>query len=105
MVLVCSLYSAVSYAGSSDVTPFEPIPVMSAKLGYQISLDDNNVRSDSSLVGLYAGMQLDPSWIWDVGVQYHNDQDLIMLSSIHCYSIVESVIPPTLKEISIFMVA
>lgn len=75
MVLVCSLYSAVSYAGSSDVTPFEPIPVMSAKLGYQISLDDNNVRSDSSLVGLYAGMQLDPSWIWDVGVQYHNDQD------------------------------
>ncbi|HHF0550103.1 TPA: OmpA family protein, partial [Vibrio alginolyticus] len=52
-----------------------PQIVVGAKGGYQWASDDNYHHSDpnGSLWGIYSGVQLTPSWSWDVGYQYHDD--------------------------------
>ncbi|MGL5250520.1 MAG: OmpA family protein [Enterovibrio sp.] len=46
-----------------------------AKGGYQWAADDSYALSmpNSSLWGIYGGLQLSPAWSWDIGYQYHDD--------------------------------
>ncbi len=53
----------------------QPQFVIGVKGGYQWVLDDNYNHSnpEDAIWGLYSGLQLTPSWRWDIGYQYHNE--------------------------------
>ncbi|WP_226088488.1 OmpA family protein [Vibrio bathopelagicus] len=70
------------------------VPVLSAtefpqvfvgvKGGHQWGLDDsyNYSNPEGTILGLYGGLQFDPSWGWDFGYQYH-DELMVDVGSVH----------------------
>ncbi|MGL5251427.1 MAG: OmpA family protein [Enterovibrio sp.] len=52
-----------------------PHLILGAKAGYQWAVDGSYHHSapSSSVWGVYSGLQLSPSWSWDIGYQYHDE--------------------------------
>ncbi|MCX9568852.1 outer membrane beta-barrel protein [Vibrio cholerae] len=69
IILLTSLFSMLALASAESPQFFTGI-----KGGYQWALDDNYHHSnpESTILGLYSGLQFTPTWSWDLGYQYHD---------------------------------
>lgn len=62
-------------AQASEGTPLYPQAFVGAKVGYLSASDSyySDIDPQSSLVGLYGGLQLSKAWSWDLGYQHHQE--------------------------------
>lgn len=72
--ILCTL---AQVAHAEDLLPEYPAPLIGVTGGYQFAVDDsyNHRAPNSSVVGLYGGLQLSPSLSWDLGYQHHDNLD------------------------------
>ncbi|MCG9789786.1 OmpA family protein [Vibrio mediterranei] len=69
IILLTSLLSILAFAGEY------PQIFIGTRGGYQWALDDGykHLSPEGAILGVYSGLQLTPSWEWDVGYQYHDE--------------------------------
>ena len=69
IILLTSLFTIPVLAATESPQFF-----LGLKGGYQSALDDNYNHSnpEGTILGLYSGLQFNPSWSWDLGYQYHD---------------------------------